>query len=186
MPVGRDQELGEDRADEAGRAAEPQPGEDHRARRRQDDLEDDLPARAEEGAAHLDQRVRRVAHGGERVQHDHRHRHDADDEHLGGEADAIGEDDERDQRGERRRLRDDEDRRGEPFGQAVEAHGDAERDARNDRGDEAESERLQRDAKRLDERDVGEHPNSAAMVSEKVGKAGLIGKRPAIPRRRRR
>ena len=140
-----------------------------------------LQTRAEERAAHLDQRRRRVAHRIQRVQHDHRHRHDADGQHLGGEADAVGEGDQRDQRRQRRRLRDDEDRRDQPFGEAVRAP--SARRARRPQmtettrpmtsGSSVMSEGLDQASRR------GSSRRSAAMVSRKVGKAGLIGMRPA-------
>ena len=118
----------------------------------------------------------------ERIQHDHRHRHDADGQHLGGEADAIGEDEHRDQRRERRRLRDDEERRDQPFGEAVRAPSARRAPTpSNDRDDEPDapaassvmSEGLRQRAVERSSR------QSAAMVSRKVGKAGLIGMRPA-------
>ena len=111
IPVGRDQQLGQDRADEACGEAEPQPGEDHRARRRQHDLDDDLPREPRKELPHLDQRDRRVAHGLEEFSTITGIAMMQTTSDLGGEADAVGEDQQRDQRRQRRRLRDDEERR---------------------------------------------------------------------------
>jgi hypothetical protein len=94
---------------------------------------------------HFDKGGGRVAHRRERVQNDHRHGHDADGKNFGREPDAIGESDDRDQSRKRRRLRDNEEWRSQPFRKPVQSHQNPKADAEDDRKNEADGQGFQRD-----------------------------------------
>ena len=98
-----------------------------------------------------------MSNGDVGIEHDDRHGHDAHDQRLRGQADAVGENDQRDQRRQRRRLGDDEHRRGEPLNPGVQAHGGADGNAEHRRDQQPEGKRLQRDGEGAEEREVGEH-----------------------------
>ena len=120
------------------------PGEDDRAGIGQDDLDDLLPLRAEERAAHQDQRGIDVAHRLVGVEHDDRQRQDHHGQRLCRHADAVDEGDQRDEGGDGRRLQHDEDRDQQPLAGAPQAAERADADAEEGREQDAEDERLQR------------------------------------------
>ena len=125
-PRRRDQQFGQDDADEPGGDAEPQPGEDHRAGVRENDLDDLLEPGALKRLAHLNQGDVGIPDRLEGIEDDDGGGQNNHGDDLGGDADAIDKRHQRDQGGHGGGLHDHENGLADPLEPPVEPHDNAE------------------------------------------------------------